>query len=140
MRFLFYLADHFDTLSSGKQLAVGLYSDLVVVLNTLPEAPPPTPESPFATDMSMLLSFSELPLGTHEGEVQVLPPGLEHRPVAEMKFKCDVTQPDAAINIPLLFRPLLLPAIGMYKVRVRIGPDEMSAEFEVRVRAVASPS
>lgn len=134
MRLRLYLADHFDTLVSGKQLAVGLYPDLVVVMSPSPDAPQPTPEVPYAMDMGLMLTLSGLPVGQSVGELRVLPPGLPDRPVLKSGFVCHAAEAGSAVNVTLQARPLLIPAVGTYSVQVTIGAEVLQDEFEVRIR------
>lgn len=134
MRLRLYLADMVEPQANGKLAVLGLYSDLVIVLNVPPGSPDPTPEAAFGTDMCLMLTLSDMRVGPANGEMQVFAPGIESTPVMKVKFSFPIPEDGASANLPIALRPLPVPALGIYTVEVRIGTEVLIETFEVRVR------
>lgn len=132
MQLTVHIADSFDTLASGKVLAVGLFPDRVVVMNVPADAPEPTAKVPFGTDLGLLLALTDAPIGSINGEVRILPP--EGAPcVGSMPFGGLQIAVGSSVNILVQLRPLLVPHAGVYTVEVQVGSDVLFGTFEVRI-------
>lgn len=134
MRLNLLIADHFDTLASGKILAVGLFTDRIVMLQTPAGVPAPTPARPHGADLALLLTLMDVPAGPLQGEVRVLPPQPGAEPVMRAPFKGVLTETGVGINVPIQLRPLLVPAVGMFTVEVQVNDQLLREQFEVRLR------
>lgn len=132
MQLTVFIADSFDTLASGKVLAVGLFPDRVVVMNLPSDANEPTVKAPYGTDLGLLLALTDSREGNIDGEVRILPP--HGAPVVgSMPFKGLKVAVGASVNILVQLKPLLVPHAGIYTVETQIGENILSGTFEVRI-------
>ena len=140
MRMYLHIADHFDTLASGKVLAVGLFPDRVLLIQVPAERQDPSPDAPYGANLGLLVTLSEGPGGPVSGDIKVLPPaGLPA--VATLAIPELVASDGRSANIIGMLRPLLVPRAGLYTVQATLGGEVASGEFEVRiVRADLSPA
>lgn len=132
------IADHFDTLASGKVLAVGLFTDRVVLLNVPADAADPSPEVPFGIDLGLLITLSDTPPGPMAGEISIHPPG-SLPPVAVLRFTGIGVAAGYAANVMTKLQPLLVPCPGIFAVHLKLGDDVWSETFEVRVQRQPLP-
>jgi len=126
------IADTFDTLASGKILAVGLFADKVVVLQVPADVPDPSAEAPYATELGLLLTLSHAPATPLQGEVRILPPG-GGPAISVIAFDGMVIAGGNSANILTKLRPLLVPAAGTFTVEVQVAGETLRASFEIRV-------
>jgi hypothetical protein len=137
MQLRIHIADHFDTLASGKVLAVGLFPDRVVLLNLPADAPEPSVDVPFAFDLDLLITLTgpqEEPVAC---DVRVLAPGAAP-PVANLHAPSLQIAGGSSTNIASKLRPLLVPQAGLFTVEVTCGDQTLRDSFEVRLKRVAS--
>lgn len=126
------IADHFDLLANGKVLAVGLFPDRVVVMQVPAEAPEPSAELPYATDLGLLLTLSDAPAAPLEGEVRILSPG-DGRAVGVLPFGGLNISGGQSANILSKLRPLMVQQAGVFTVEAQVGDETARASFEVRI-------
>lgn len=139
MNMLLHIADHFDTLASGKTLAVGLFADRVVVMHVAADAAPPSAALPYGCDLALLLTLTSAPAGPLQGQLRVIPPGAGE-PVAAIEFNAVAGGPGLSVSVMTRLRPLLVPQAGTYTVEVTAAGQTLASSFEVRVnRAGAAP-
>lgn len=129
-----FIADHFDTLASGKVLAVGLFTDRVVVLRPGQGAPEATAETPYAHELSLLLMLKDLPPGKHVSRMTVSPPGANKPPVELRLPELELPAGQSA-NLIVKLAPLLVPRAGDFEVNVHVGDERQTLTFEVRIDA-----
>lgn len=129
MKLTLLLADHFESLASGKILGLGLFPDRVVLVDPAP------PGQRLGIDLCVLCCLTELPAHPADVLVELVAPG-------EDKAQAGLTLPNVAIpagrscNIISKYAPLLVGTGGMYTVRVEMAGQQVSDQFEVRVRPV----
>lgn len=131
------IADHFDTLANGKMLALGLFTDRVVVMHVPAETPDPTPEIPYALELGLLLTLTNAPTTPIHGEVRIVAPG-SGPPVGNLRFDALSIRSGDSANILTKLKPLLVPHAGTYTVEVHAGDEVLSANFEVRIYRMPS--
>lgn len=126
------IADHFETLASGKVLAVGLFTDRVVVMQVPAEEPDPSPKVPYATDLGLLLTLSDAPATQLEVEVRILPPG-GGQAVGIAPFGGLRITGGHSVNILTKLKPMLVPQAGVFTVEAQVGDETLRASFEIRI-------
>lgn len=122
------VADEFRIEQSGKVLAVGLYSDGVVVFTIPKNAPPPTKDTPYGIDGLALL----LTVGGFVGET-VVKFGLEGGKTLEHKVSL---QPGNSANLILNLKPFRVGTFGVKKLNIEMAGTEHTLEFEVRANFI----
>lgn len=135
MKLILYVADEFKTLEGGKTLAVGLFTDRVVVLKIPRSVPPPTPEMPYGLPLGLLACVLDLPkaeisgsgsIATPTGPSAMKMPGFSAKGVA-----------GGATNLQMRFDPFLVTAAGLYTLTLSIdGFEPLSETFELRIENV----
>ena len=136
MKLQLHIADQFEALVNGKLLALGLFADRVVVMLIPAEMPDPTPESPHAMQLGLLLTLSDMSDRPLEGEVRILPPG-GGKPVGGFSFAGLPIQAGDSTNVVTKLAPLIIPQAGVFSVEAHIGDEVLVASFEVRIRRMA---
>ena len=131
MKALLYVADNFQSLQDGKVLAVGLYSDKVVILNIPIDAPEPSSKLPFGISLGLLVCLLDLPAEDVSGNISILPPS-GHALVSPMTFAVPA-QAGRSANIVLALNPFLVSEPGLYQVVVDIADVRISESFEIRM-------
>lgn len=135
MELLLYLADDVQRLESGKLILVGVYTDRVVVLNPIGEAPEgPTPEQPYAiTKLAFVLTLCGVPAGRHRFAFSVIDPNGEQVPYEGFPTpESDVPDggsPQYIINCA----PFVVPVLGVYKFIVTVSGEPVESTFELRL-------
>lgn len=132
MRLQLLIADHFDTLANGKVVALGLFTDRVVVMNLPADMAAPTVEMPFGLDLGLLLTLSDTVLNGADAEVSIHPPG-GLPSVAVIRMAGLSVNPGASANLLTKLQPLIIPCPGVYEVQVKVGGQVMTDSFEVRI-------
>jgi len=74
VKLILYIADEFKTLEGGKTLAIGLFTDRVVVLNVPSNIPAPTREVPYGIPLGLLACVMDTPATELTGSVSITPP------------------------------------------------------------------
>ncbi|MBL0419016.1 hypothetical protein JI739_01530 [Ramlibacter sp. AW1] len=117
-----FVADQFRTEVNGKVLAIGLYTDNVIVIPY--DSPDPSTEKPLALNpLSILINIGGIvgkgrvvvhlhPMGERELEVQLAPLG--------------------SANLVINFQPLIIESIGRKDVRVTFAGQTKELTFEIR--------
>lgn len=122
------VADEFRMEQNGKVLAIGLYSDGVVVLTIPKNAPKPTKEVPFAFDGIALL----LTIGGFEGPSKVRF-GLESSRMLE--HEVNLTAGNSA-NLILNLKPFRIGSFGIKNFLVEVANTKHSLPFELRAQYI----
>lgn len=122
------VADEFRTEQSGKILAIGLYSDGVVVLTIPKNAPPATKETPYGIERLALL----ITVGGFEGD-DVVRFGFEGGQVFEHPVSL---LPGNSANVILNLKPFRTLTFGMKKVYVEFAGTKRTLQFEVRANFI----
>lgn len=139
MKLLLYVADEFKTLEGGKTLAVGLFTDRVVVLNVPKDVPEPTTELPYGIPLGLLACVVGSPIEEVHGTAAITPPsGQPAMPAAKISGRA----PGAgAMNFLFRFDPFLMTGAGVYTLTVALeGFEPLSETFELRVQRTDSNS
>jgi hypothetical protein len=136
MKLILTLADQFETLANGKTLALGLYSDRIVIMVVPEELPPPTTESPYALDISVLVTVTDLPSEKMDAAIRIFEPN-EAAPVREMRMPGLSVQAGESINVIFKLSPLLIRGSGVFKVEFEEASTTLTETFEARVRKEA---
>lgn len=131
MRTELFIADHFDTLASGKTVAMGLFADRVVVLQPDSKVPAPAPELPHALDLDMMVTVLRAPRPGATGRLTITPPG-QDMPVVDFALPAITLPTGHSANLIFRLRPLLMPRVGKYKVRVQFGDAVNEHTLEIR--------
>lgn len=133
MKLNLYVADEFRTLEGGKTLAIGLFTDRVVVLNIPRDAPPPSQDMPYGLPLSLLACLVDLPAAEVKGSMKVLPPtGDAVMSVPSVAGKGSV---GGSTNMIFRFDPFLMTGEGKYTAVLTFeGLAELSETFELRIR------
>jgi len=133
------IADHVDTLASGKLAALGLYTDSVIVAQLAATDAEPTADLPMGFFLSLVLTVHAAPAEEVQGSLRVTGPDGYASPEAllpPLKFP-----PGVAANLVVRLTPLLVHRSGLFKVLVRYGDEINEHTFEVRIkRQPAAPS
>jgi hypothetical protein len=115
-----FVADQFRTEQGGKVLAIGLYTDNVVVFPS--DAPEPTSDLPLGLELSLLINISGVQ-GKGTVSIQL---GREKREMAlELKRQ-------GSANFVLNLQPLLIEAFGKKTVQVGLAGQVHELHFEAR--------
>ncbi|MBD2222712.1 hypothetical protein H6G33_37975 [Calothrix sp. FACHB-1219] len=122
------VADEFRMEQSGKVLAIGLYSDSVVVLTIPKNAPKPTKETPIGFDGVSLL----LTIGGIVGETSVRF-GLEGGQAIEHRLNL---QSGTSANIIVNIKPFRIASFGVKNVIVELAGSTHKLHFEVRAKYI----
>jgi hypothetical protein len=133
MHLRIHIADHFDTLATGKVLAVGLFSDRVVLLNLPADAPEPTSEIPFAFDLDLLITLTGPIAEPSACDIRILAPGMA-QPVAHLHMPSLQIAGGSSTNITSKLRPLLVTQPGIFTVEASCGGETAQDTFEVRLQ------
>lgn len=126
------IADHVDTLLSGKLAALGLYTDSVIVLQLGATDAEPTAELPLGVFMCLVLTVHVAPAPDVPGSLRVIGPdggASPEAPLPPLKFP-----QGTAANLVVRLTPLLVSRAGLFKVLVRYGDETDEHTFEVRIR------
>lgn len=133
------VADHIDTLKSGKPIALGVYADGVVVLDSGPDIPEPSDAQPWAVSLSFLLSVAGLPSGAHELQISLLnPAGVPITDPDRPPLLIRVAEGQSAIVIVPNTQPLACTMMGEHKFKVSVGDVVRERTFEIRRRVVGA--
>lgn len=127
-----YIADNFEALLNGKIAAMGMFTDRVVLLSVPADLAPPSRKMPYGVPLTLLLNLQPPGPDDIQGKLQVLPPG-QHTPVMHTDVSAKGVPAGHSVNIIVHMQPLLVTAPGRYQVKLTIGPDTMTAHFEVRI-------
>jgi len=127
MKTFLYLADDIQALASGKVLAVGLFTDHVIVVNS---QEPPSQEKPGAVPFSLLIAIAEVPPGHYEMKVVVLDPN-----GAATNYDIENTSdvpPGGSMVLAVKCNPFIFAEIGKYTVRTTVNGEVFENTFELR--------
>lgn len=139
MKFLLYVADEFRTLEGGKTLAVGLFTDRVVILNIPGDAPPPSLEMPYGLPLGLLACVADLPEAEMKGSMKILPPTGEA--VMSVPSVTAKGSKGGSTNLVFRFDPFLMTGEGIYTAVLAFdGCGELSETFELRIRRTEGAS
>lgn len=132
MKLILYVADEFKTLEGGKTLAIGLFTDRVVVLNVPREVPAPSQEMPYGVPLGILACLVDLPKTELTGSMHVKPPsGPTVMHVPNISAKGPV---GGSANLACRLDPLVMPQEGIYTAVLAFdGFDSLSETFELRI-------
>ena len=133
MKLILYVADEFKTLEGGKTLAIGLFTDRVVILNVPGNAPDPSHETPYGIPLGLLACVTELPTTELAASMSILPPtGSAVMGAKSVSVKGAIGD---AVNMLFQFDPFLMTAEGLYTLNLTFeGLDVLSESFELRIR------
>jgi hypothetical protein len=127
-----FVADHFDTLQSGKTIAIGLYTDRVIIINVPSDAPDPS-EKPYGIDLSVLVCLTELPAGNHSLEIVIEDEtGVVVGPAKGSQISITVEEGKSS-NCIIGFRPFLVPYEGAYYVAAGVGEQRERVPLWIRI-------
>lgn len=137
MKLLLYVADEFKTLEGGKTLAVGLFTDRVVVLNVPTDVPEATTELPYGIPLGLLACVVESPtLEVHGTAAITTPSGQPLMPPREIGGQAPT---GGAMNFLFHFERFLMTGAGVYTLTVALdGLEPLSETFEIRVQRIDS--
>lgn len=139
MKLLLYVADEFKTLEGGKTLAVGLFTDRVVILNVPVDIPEPTAEVPYGIPLGLLACIVDSPLEEVHGTAVIAPPA--GQPVVARAEIDGRSLGAGAMNFLFRFDPFPMTGAGIYTVTVALdGLEPLSETFELRVQRTESKS
>lgn len=133
-----FLADAFEVLQTGKVMAMGLYTDKVMVLTVPAHAPEPSKEQPYAIALALLLCVTDLPAGEYKAEFSIeLPSGgvLQNLPFPAARYPVNGAE---AFNLILKFAPFMAPEVGTYTLLGRVGDVDFRHTFELREKREAA--
>ena len=135
MKLLLYVADEFKTLEGGKTLAVGLFTDRVVILNVPRNVPPPTSELPYGIPLGLLACVMDLPKAELSGSGSITTPtGPSAMSMQGISAKGVV---GGTTNLQMRFDPFLVTAAGTYTLTLSFdGYEPLSETFELRIENV----
>ena len=133
MKLILYVADEFKTLEGGKTLAVGLFTDRVVVLNVPHDVPSPSSEMPYGILLSLLACLIDMPKAEVTGSATIIPPsGVTSMNVGSVSSKAVV---GGSANIVFRLDPFLMTGEGLYTLVLEFeGVEPISDTFELRVK------
>ncbi|MDP2006444.1 MAG: hypothetical protein Q8K45_12265 [Rubrivivax sp.] len=135
MKLILYVADEFKKLEGGKTLAVGLFTDRVVVLNVPQETPPPSHEMPYGVPLGLLACLMDLPTAELTGSMTVVPPSGQVV-VSIPSFKANGLI-GGSTNVSFRLDPFLMTDEGIYTVVLSFeGLEELSEKFELRIKRI----
>lgn len=133
MESFLYIADDIQTLSEGKMLVVGLYSDrtLNIGRDSVSGGHSPPGTVPAVAQMSLMVTLTDVPEGTYEASTTFLAPnGTEFaKPVPAMQV---AATPERSLNFLVKIAPFALPMPGSYRVITTLGPHRFENIFQVR--------
>jgi hypothetical protein len=135
MKMLLYVADDVKTMEGGKTMAIGLFTDRVVILNIPASAPAPTQEVPFGVPLTLLACVMDLPATELTGTAKITPPsGIPLMPEQSFQAKGEI---GGSTNIQMRFEPFLLSSEGVYTLNLRFdGFEQLSETLELRIKRV----
>lgn len=134
-----FLADLFDTMQSGKTLAVGLYTDRVVILN-IPHDAPDFQKVPYGITLSVLACLSQLAPGAHSVELALENEAGETLGWFNSKLlKIDVEAGRTA-NCLVKFDPFLVTYEGAHYFVTKIGAEVQRVPFWIRLNRLPAKS
>ena len=120
-----YLADDIRSEASGKVLALGLYSDLVVIVGIPADAPPPTEQVPYGIPrLSFMVTVGGVS-GAGPVTVQLADGALEKTVQASIK-------PGHSANLIFSAEPMLFKSFGNKKVTVKLAGHTLHLDYEIR--------
>lgn len=126
-----FMADMFDTLQSGKLVALGLYTDRTMVLHIPPEAPTPSEENPVAVPVTLCFCIQGLDDTEHTFKLSFEGPDGSASPMRlGGNFK---GRTGSSGNLVHRFEPFLLNQIGPHQAILDI--DGTSHRFLINFRA-----
>ncbi|MGR4869996.1 hypothetical protein ACIPRI_14170 [Variovorax sp. LARHSF232] len=116
-----------------------MYTDLIVVANLLPGAPPPTKESPLVIHgLAALITIRDLG-GSHSLAIEFKDSLPARPPEIQGERKVDFTVGQTA-NLIIRFQPFVTGGPGLKTIVVRIDDEPYEVNFEVRLGVAKSPS
>lgn len=133
MKLSVLIADHFETLSSGKILALGLFPDRVVVINLPLQADGTPPAPPYAVELSILCCFTELSSEVADLHLEVIPPE-GGKPIARITVPQAAMDQGRSFNVIGKIAPLLASSSGFYAVKANMGKETAADQFELRIQ------
>lgn len=135
MKLILYVADEFKTLEGGKTLAVGLFTDRVVVLNIPQSTPPPSQEMPYGVPLGILACLTDLPKAELTGSMTINPPS--GKPVISVLACTAKGSIGGATNLSFRFDPFLMTDEGVYTLVFAFeGFENLSETFELRIKRI----
>lgn len=139
MKLALFVADEFKALEGGKTLAVGLFTDRVVVLNVPRDVPAPSQEGPYGMRLGLLACLLDLPKSELTATVTIQPPsGPTRMKVDSVSVKGLV---GGSTNLLFQIEPFLVTGAGNYTLVLDLdGVERLSETFELRVNRVDDPS
>lgn len=128
-----YIADDIQTLSDGKMLVVGLYSDRTLNIGrdsaSGEHSPPGT--VPAVAQMCLMVTLTDVPEGTYEASTAFLAPdGTEFAKPVPVRSVVSTT--GRSSNFLVRIAPFALPMPGTYKVITTLGAHRFEDSFQVR--------
>ena len=139
MKLLLYVADEFKTLEGGKTLAVGLFTDRVVVLNVPRDAPSPTAELPYGIPLGLLACLIDVPKTELAGSATIQPPS----GATVMRVPSVLVKPatvGGSANVVFRLDPFLMTGEGIYTLALELEGESLSETFELRVKRTDDPA
>jgi hypothetical protein len=135
VKLILYVADEFKSLEGGKTLAVGLFTDRVVVLNIPRDVPPPTREVPYGVPLGLLACVMDAPATELNGLASIAPPsGPSTMSLPRVSTKGPV---GGSHNLRFHLDPFLMTEEGNYTFSLEFdGFPRLSETFEFRIRKV----
>lgn len=124
-----YIADDIRSESSGKIMAIGLYSDLVVILQIPADAPPATEEIPYGLGKLVFLINIRGVVGTGPVKIQLAEGGPE-------STRTVTIHPGGSANVIVTVQPMLIKSFGVKRATVSFGGHVLHMEYEIRQQTI----
>ena len=134
MELMLYVADDIQTMSNGKCVAMGLYTDRVIQIDDAQgKGRRPSPAEPAGmSSLGLLATIMGLPGGKHEVVAFLVDPSGRKMPYEIPSQVADVPTNATGVNLLFNFAPFVIPLLGLYKFVVAVDGRELEATFEVR--------
>jgi hypothetical protein len=134
METFFIIADDIQMMAMGKTIAVGLYSDQIIMLHVHGNRPPNSTLN--IAKLSMMLTFRGLKPGRHNVQADIeFPDGTPAPKLATVQLDA---QKGLSAVLVFAFAPFPLPQEGTYRLRVRIAGETVVNTFTVVHEALSS--
>lgn len=135
MKFDLFVADHFDTLASGKTVAVGLYTDRTIVLN-VPINVPDVSEAPYAVTVSALACISGLVPGPCNVELWIEDKDGNQLGWFAVSSIPIVAEAGKSTNCVFRFNPFLVSYEGEYQIALRTGESVFKQSLWIKIARI----
>jgi hypothetical protein len=127
MKTFLYVAEDIQQRADGKMVAVGLFADQVVVVNSVER---PTKERPTGANLSLLVCVGDLQAGSYVVKLVVMAPdGAPTKFAGETRHEVAT---GASIITGLQCQPFAFSEYGRYTLRATVNRDVFEHPFELR--------